>query len=171
MPIDIQGVAFGYVPEKTVLQEIGFSCRDHRITGIIGPNGCGKTTLLKVMAGYLRPAEGAVLYDGHDIGAIRPAELARLRAVVEQGIECPFAFPVYDYVMLGRISYMKSFAPHTEEDHRIVIDALRDTNALRFQDRKVTELSGGELQRVMIAKALAQQPKYLLLDEPTSHLD
>ncbi|MBN1195223.1 MAG: ABC transporter ATP-binding protein [Methanomicrobiaceae archaeon] len=171
MPVEIKGLSFGYYPEKTVLNGIDVTCRDHRITGIIGPNGCGKTTLLKVMAGYLHPGAGTVLYDGNDIGGIRPADLARLRAVVEQGIECPFAFPVYDYVMLGRIAYRKSFRPTTEEDHRIVLDALRDTNALRFQDRKVTELSGGELQRVMIAKALAQKPKYLLLDEPTSHLD
>lgn len=171
MPIELKGVRFGYTPERDVLNGIDLTCSDGLVTGIVGPNGCGKTTMIKVMAGYLKPNSGVVMIDGKDVVAIRQTELARLRAVVEQKIESPFSFPVYDFVMLGRISYQKSFRPTSEDDHRAVVGALQDTDTIRFQDRTVNELSGGELQRVMIAKALAQQPGYLLLDEPTSHLD
>jgi len=171
MAIELKGIKFGYVPERDVLKGIDLTCNEGVVTGIVGPNGCGKTTMIKVMAGYLKPKSGNVIIDGRDIGSIRKTELAHIRAVVEQRIESPFSFPVYDFVMLGRIAYQKSFRPTTEDDHSAVINALQETDTIRFQDRTVNELSGGELQRVMIAKALAQQPRYLLLDEPTSHLD
>ena len=171
MPINVEGIKFGYQESRDVLKDLNFTCRDNRITGIIGPNGCGKTTAMKVIAGYLHPSAGTVRYNDTDIGDVPPVELAKMRAVVEQRIYTPFSFPVYDYVMLGRSPYQKNFQPDSNEDHMIVTESLKDADALQFQDRKINELSGGELQRVMIARALAQEPGYLMLDEPTSHLD
>jgi iron complex transport system ATP-binding protein len=171
MPITIEGIKFGYSESREVLKDMSFTCRDNRITGIIGPNGCGKTTVLKVIAGFLQPSAGTIRYNDTVIGEVPPIELAKMRAVVEQKIYTPFSFPVYDYVMLGRSPYQKNFQPDSDDDHKIVTDSLRDANVLQFQDRKINELSGGELQRVMIARALAQEPEFLMLDEPTSHLD
>ncbi|MBN2734081.1 MAG: ABC transporter ATP-binding protein [Methanomicrobiaceae archaeon] len=171
MAIEVKNVRFGYSESNDVLNDMNFTCHDNRVTGIIGPNGCGKTTVLKVIAGYLRPKSGTVLYNGRHTETLNSAELAKLRAVVEQSVYTPFSFPVYDYVMLGRTPYQKNFSADSEEDHRIVTESLKNANALSFQTRKINELSGGELQRVMIARALAQEPDFLLLDEPTSHLD
>lgn len=183
MPIEVKNVAFSYnrnpskrdadlgLKENAVLKDMTFTCRDNRVTGIVGPNGCGKTTILKVIAGFYKAQSGTISYDGKNAGNMHAAELARLRAVVEQTVYTPFAFPVYDYVMLGRTPYHGNFSADTEEDNEIVLNAMKDTNVLQFKDRKINELSGGELQRVMIARSLAQEPKYLMLDEPTSHLD
>jgi len=171
MPINVEGIKFGYNESRDVLKDMNFTCRDNRITGIIGPNGCGKTTVLKVIAGFLKPSAGTIRYNEMDSRDVHPVELAKLRAVVEQRIYTPFSFPVYDYVMLGRSPYQKNFQPDSNEDHIIVTESLKDADALHFQNRKINELSGGELQRVMIARALAQEPEFLMLDEPTSHLD
>ena len=171
MPIEVKNVRFGYSDSSDVLSDMSFTCRDNRITGIIGPNGCGKTTVLKIIAGFLKPKSGRVYYNNKTTDSLNSIELAKLRAVVEQSVYSPFSFPVYDYVMLGRTPYQKNFTADSEEDHRIVTESLKDTGMLSFQTRKINELSGGELQRVMIARALAQEPEYLLLDEPTSHLD
>ncbi|MDD4127920.1 MAG: ABC transporter ATP-binding protein [Methanomicrobium sp.] len=171
MPIEVKNVRFGYTKSSDVLNDMNFTCRDNRITGIIGPNGCGKTTVLKIIAGFLKPKSGSVYYNNKTTDSLNSIELAKLRAVVEQSVYSPFSFPVYDYVMLGRTPYQKNFTADSEDDHSIVTESLKDTGMLSFQTRKINELSGGELQRVMIARALAQEPKYLLLDEPTSHLD
>lgn len=171
MPIEVKNVRFGYSDSSDVLTDMNFTCRDNRITGIIGPNGCGKTTVLKIIAGFLKPKSGSVYYNKKTTDSLNSIELAKMRAVVEQSVYSPFSFPVYDYVMLGRTPYQKNFTVDSEEDHRIVTESLKDTGMLSFQTRKINELSGGELQRVMIARALAQEPEYLLLDEPTSHLD
>ncbi|MDD3407429.1 MAG: ABC transporter ATP-binding protein [Methanomicrobium sp.] len=171
MTIEVKNIRFGYTKKTDVLKDMSLTCRDNHITGIIGPNGCGKTTLLKIIAGYLKPKSGTVSYNNQPTELLHSKELAKLRAVVEQSVYTPFSFPVYDYVMLGRTPYQNNFTADSEVDHSIVTKSLKDANALSFQTRKIDELSGGELQRVMIARALAQEPKCLLLDEPTSHLD
>ena len=183
MPLEVRNVAFSYnhnpskrdadagLKENAVLKDMSFTCRDNRVTGIVGPNGCGKTTILKVIAGFYRAQSGSISYDGRTTDGMNASELAKLRAVVEQTVYSPFAFPVYDYVMLGRTPYHGNFSADTEEDNEIVLNSMKSTNVLQFKDRKINELSGGELQRVMIARSLAQEPKYLMLDEPTSHLD
>jgi iron complex transport system ATP-binding protein len=171
MTIEITNAVFGYDSTRQILKGISLSCRNNRITGIIGPNGCGKTTTLKVMAGFLHPASGKVRYDNQDISSISSKDAAKMRAVVEQTVSSPFGFPVYDYVMLGRSPYFRAFEPEHESDHSIVLKAMEQAHVTHLADKKVNALSGGELQRIMIARALAQEPAYLLLDEPTSHLD
>ncbi|MBN1165919.1 MAG: ABC transporter ATP-binding protein [Methanospirillaceae archaeon] len=171
MGIEMKNITFGYRENHNVLD--GFSClfRDTCITGIIGPNGCGKTTSLKIMAGYLKPSQGEILYNGRPADLVSMTEMARIRAVVEQKVHSPFSFPVYDFVMLGRTPYLKPFESEHDSDHEIVFTSLSRTNTLHLKDNKIDALSGGELQRVMIARALAQESEYLMLDEPTSHLD
>ncbi len=168
--LSVDGVTFRY-GSTAVLSDVTFDVRAGELVGILGPNGCGKTTLMRVMAGYLRPEAGVVSYDGRAVNALRPRDLARLRAVVEQRLTSPFEFSVYDYVLMGRTPYLGRFQAETLEDHRIAEEALELARAVHLHDRSIGELSGGELQRVMIARALAQEPEFLLLDEPTAHLD
>ncbi len=168
--INVSNIRFSYTDEETI-KGLSFNCKKNRIYGIIGPNGCGKTTTLKIMAGYLTPKSGDVTYDGKNILKIPPKEAAKVRAVVEQKIYSPFVFPVFDYVMLGRMPYLKAFVAESRSDYDIVNNALSITQVTHLKDKNIDALSGGELQRVMIARALAQCPQYLMLDEPTSHLD
>ncbi len=168
--IELSETGFCY-GKKRVLDQVSLKCRKGELTGIVGPNGCGKTTLLRIMAGYLVPLEGEVRYEGRPISSIQPRELATLRAVVEQRITSPFEFSVYEYVMLGRTPYFRRFQSESDRDRAVVHHSLNETGTLSLKHRSIGELSGGELQRVMIARALAQEPMYLMLDEPTAHLD
>ncbi|MDN7024425.1 ABC transporter ATP-binding protein [Methanoculleus sp. FWC-SCC1] len=168
LDVNAVGYAFG---SKTVLDGVSMTCAEGELVGVVGPNGCGKTTLMRCMAGYLVPDAGSIAYNGRPLRDLPPRECARIRAVVEQQLVTPFDFSVYEYVMLGRTPYLGRFGSETTEDHRYVEDALGLTGSSPFRDRLIGTLSGGELQRVMIARALAQRPGILLLDEPTSHLD
>lgn len=168
--IDVRDVRFSY-GSKPVLDGVAATCREGEITGILGPNGSGKTTLLRVMSGYLTPDSGGVAYNGRPVQHLRSRDLALMRAVVEQRLVAPFEFSVFDYVMIGRTPHLTWSRPETAGDRHAVEQALELTRTLHLHDRPIGELSGGELQRVMIARALAQEPAFLLLDEPTSHLD
>jgi iron complex transport system ATP-binding protein len=168
LDVNAVGYAFG---SKTVLTDVSMTCVEGELVGILGPNGCGKTTLMRCMAGYLVPDAGSISYNSRPLGDLPPRDLARIRAVVEQQLVTPFDFSVYEYVMLGRTPYLGRFGSETAEDRRYVEEALGLTGSSPFRDRLIGTLSGGELQRVMIARALAQRPGILLLDEPTSHLD
>ena len=159
-------VSYGTRP---ILKGLDLKVEKGEILGIIGPNGSGKTTLLKSMARYLTPDSGTIHIHGKDIHAMDSKEIARNIAVVSQVISIDFEFPVRDIVLMGRTPYIKS--NESPEDLKIADDAMKRTNTYQFKDRLVTQLSGGELQRVIIARALAQTPRILLLDEPTSHLD
>jgi len=168
--ITLDGVAFRY-GSKEVLNGISFTCREGELTGILGENGCGKTTLLRIMAGYLKPQAGSVAYNSQPAAQLSARRLAQMRAVVEQRLTSPFEFPVFDYVMLGRTPYLGRFKSETLHDYMVVEESLRLTGTTHLQDRNAGSLSGGELQRVMIARAHAQEPDFLMLDEPTAHLD
>ncbi|NLW56734.1 MAG: ABC transporter ATP-binding protein [Firmicutes bacterium] len=139
--------------------------------GIIGPNGSGKTTLLKCLDKTLTPTAGRILLDGKDLAKISLKELARKVGVVPQQWEVNFAFSAWEIVMMGRYPFLTPFARESREDWVKGRAAMEATNTWELANRPITELSGGERQRVMIAQALAQNPKLLLLDEPTSHLD
>ncbi len=166
--LEIKGLTMGY-GERRVLNNVGLKASEGEIVGIIGPNGSGKTTMLKAITKVLKPTSGEVLIDGKDVREMESREIAKNVAVVSQVISINFEFSVRDIVLMGRTPYIKS--SESKEDVRIAMDALKKTNTYYLKDRLVTQLSGGELQRVIIARALAQTPKILLLDEPTSHLD
>ncbi|NLN77584.1 MAG: ABC transporter ATP-binding protein [Armatimonadetes bacterium] len=154
-----------------VLFGVSFDLKPSEFAGIIGPNGCGKTTLLRSMTRVLAPLSGTVTLDGSNIYDISSRDFARRVAVVPQDTLAAFDFTVLEIVLMGRSPWLGRFALEARRDIDLAIDALERTGTQHLKGRKINELSGGERQRVMIARALAQQPEVLLLDEPTSHLD
>jgi iron complex transport system ATP-binding protein len=156
---------------KNVLKNIDFSAEKGAFLGIIGPNGSGKSTFLKTASGVLKPLSGRVLFAGSDISKIKAGDLSRNIAFVGQYISYGFSFTVRELVLMGRIPYLKYFRDYSALDKKKTDDIIGLLNLTDLKDRYITELSAGEQQRVMIAKALAQEPRLLLLDEPTAHLD
>jgi iron complex transport system ATP-binding protein len=168
--LKVDGLSFSY-RERPVLQKIDLDVKKGEIVGILGPNGCGKTTLLKLLNRNLHPESGRVLMDEKDLENISKREIARHIAVVPQSNEIRFAFSVRDIVMMGRMPFLNQFQGESSEDVRIVEEAMNKTNIMAFADRHINTMSGGERQRVIIARAIAQKPEIILLDEPTLHLD
>ena len=169
--LDVRGLSFAYPGGPDVLEEVSFSARTGRLLAVLGPNGSGKTTLLKCLLRLLRPRAGRVVLDARPLGDYSASALARLTAYVPQTPAAAFAFSVRQIVMLGRTPHQGALGFEGETDRRVAAAAMEMTGVTGFADRTLEELSGGEAQCVMIARALAQQPRLLLLDEPTSHLD
>lgn len=167
--LKIKNISFSYESVKA-LENVDFEAKDGEVLGIIGPNGSGKTTLLRCINRVLKPKVGAVLIDEKDISRLERREIARKIGVVPQHSTI-FPFTVFDVVLMGRFPYMKKFGGENPNDFEVVKNALKLTGVLHLAERLIDELSGGEMQRVMIARALAQEPDVLLLDEPTLHLD
>lgn len=155
----------------TAVDSVSVSLESGEFIGILGPNGSGKTTLLRVLAGVLKPCAGAVLLDGEDIHKMPPKLVARKIAVVAQNGYIPFPFSVRDMVMMGREPHLGRFSRESRRDTDVISQAMTATGITHLAKRSVLDLSYGERQRVIIARALAQEPGILLLDEPTSHLD
>lgn len=168
--IDIKGIDFRY-DEREVLEDISISVKPGSFVSIIGPNGSGKTTLLKCLSGVFTPERGSIKLKGKEIHKYSKRELARFLAYVPQSSSVDFGFSVMDIVLMGRAPYMGPFQSESPEDIRIADEAMNMTNILKLKDKKITEISGGERQRVIIACALAQTPEIILLDEPVSNLD
>jgi iron complex transport system ATP-binding protein len=168
--LNVNGVDCRYGSFK-VLSGVNLEVHPGDFMGIIGPNGSGKTTLLKSISRVLKPHGGSILIDKTDIYAIKPVEVAKKMAVVPQDSTVGFNFSVLDVVLMGRNPHMGRFQMETAKDLEIARKAMELTNTWNLAERPIHELSGGEKQRVIIARALAQEPKILLLDEPMSHLD
>ena len=168
--IQIKDLTFGY-GDQAVLKKLNVMIGYRTFLSIIGPNGSGKTTLLKNIARNLSSDQGAIYIDQKELSTYSTSALAKDMAVVHQNPDVGVEFTVYDVVMMGRHPYIPRFKRETNQDISIVEQALKATNISHLQDRFIDEISGGEKQRVMIAKALAQEPQVLLLDEPTSSLD
>lgn len=154
-----------------VLNGLTFSVAGGSFTGIIGPNGSGKSTLLKSLSRVLKPAKGSVFLDDEDLYRLDTREVAKNMAVVPQETAVNFSFTVKDIVIMGRSPHLGRFQSESEKDFAAARQAMVLTDTLHLADRLITAVSGGERQRVIIAKALTQEPKIILLDEPTSHLD
>lgn len=157
--------------QAVVLHDVSLELPEGQMAALLGPNGAGKSTLLRVLTGLQPVTAGSVELFGRDVRRIRPAERARLVAVVPQEVSTPMAFTVAELVALGRSISRERWARLAAEDKQAIERALAFTDTLELRDRLYTELSGGEKQRAVIAMALAQEPRLLLLDEPTSHLD
>ncbi len=154
-----------------VLENINFSAKEGDFVGVIGPNASGKSTLLKSMSKALKPHTGVVLLNEKDVYTLKSAEIARTLAVVPQESVINFAFTALEVVLMGRTPHLNRFEMEGTKDLIIAKKALELTNAWYLAEKPINTLSGGEKQRVIIARALAQEPKVLLLDEPTHHLD
>ncbi len=163
----ITAVLDGHTIVSSATLEVG----EGEVVGLVGPNGSGKSTLLRCVYRVLRPHAGLVSIDGDDVWGLAPRAAARRTAVVVQEPPSDFDFAVRDMVMMGRSPHLGMLERGTETDDRIVDEALDRVGASTFADRGFLTLSGGEKQRVLLARALAQQSRLLVLDEPTNHLD
>ena len=170
MPFELKDVSFSY-SEKPVIDVISMSFSPGRFCGIIGPNGCGKTTLLDLLAKHRQPTGGRIDYKGKDLGSYSTKELSKEIALVPQNFYINFPFTVKEVVMMGRYPHIPRFSTPSAEDINIVQDIMEKTEVSEFTGRFITELSGGERQRVVFARALAQGAQVLILDEATSNLD
>ena len=170
MTLEVRGLKYTY-GKYLVLDGVDLPIVDGEVIGILGPNGCGKTTLLKNLNKNLEPTGGCVMLDGESMADLSKKEIAREVAVVPQTNEIRFAFTVRDIVAMGRMPFQGMMGAPSGKDERIVDEAIRRTGLSKHVDRHINTMSGGERQRVIIARAIAQTPKYLLMDEPTLHLD
>jgi len=166
----VDGVECCYGSVK-VLEDVSLTVKEGDFVGILGPNGSGKTTLLKSISRTLKPHRGAILLNEADIYSLKSVDVAKQLAVVPQDSNIGFSFAALDVVLMGRNPHMTRFQMESSKDMAIARKAMMLTNTWQFAERPINELSGGEKQRVIIARALAQEPKILLLDEPLTHLD
>jgi iron complex transport system ATP-binding protein len=168
--LEIKKVCGGY-NKKNVLHDISFNVKNNDFLGIIGPNGSGKSTLLKLLSRVLVPSQGTVLFEQKDLSKLDLKSLFKRVAFVPQDTLINFSYSVWEIVLMGRIPHLNRLQLETKKDFLIAKKALSLTDALYLKEKKIDQLSAGERQRVIIAKALAQEPSLLFLDEPTSHLD
>jgi len=164
-------VTFAYGPGKAGLHGVSVDVPSGGLVGILGPNGSGKTTLLRLLGGMLSPASGRIVVDGRDLTRMARRDLAREIAVVPQETRLSFEYSVLEVVLMGRYPHLGPFELEGSDDLRIAREALAATGTLALEDRPFPTLSGGEKQRVIIAGALAQAARLMLLDEPTAALD
>jgi iron complex transport system ATP-binding protein len=169
--LEVRHLDFGYASHSPVIRDLSFTMNRGTLVAVIGSNGSGKSTLVRMLAGILKPNSGEILLDGVSLKHTPRASAARKIAYVPQSFGMAFPFTVLEVVMTGRTPFRKPFRFEDEHDRECALKALEVAGALHLADRLVTALSGGEQQLVMVARAIAQEPTCLLLDEPSSSLD
>jgi iron complex transport system ATP-binding protein len=170
MSLELQGLSVD-IAGRRIVSDIDIEVPEGRFVGLLGPNGSGKSTILKTIYRVHRPAGGRVLLEGQDLLTMRPKDAARRVAVVAQESTAEFDFTVFEMVMIGRTPHKRAFDRDDETDRAVVADAIERVGCEHLAPRSFNTLSGGEKQRVLIARALAQGADHLILDEPTNHLD
>lgn len=168
--INVENLNFSYGGEE-VLKGISLSFKRGSFYSIIGPNGSGKSTFIKNISRIISPEQKSVFIDNEDITSFNNKTLAKLMALIPQNTSIDYEFTVSDIVMMGRSPYKGRFQDFNKEDEKIAEKYMKLTNIWEIKDKLITELSGGEAQRVIAARALCQETDIILLDEPTSHLD
>jgi iron complex transport system ATP-binding protein len=171
MAFDIRGLSAGYPHGRAISVDLDLTIERGSFVAIIGPNACGKSTLLRTIARLLPALAGSVLLDGRDIRSRGAKELARELGLLSQSAEAPDGMRVADLIARGRYPHRRPFAAWSADDEQAVRRAMERTSVVELADRPVDELSGGQRQRVWLAMALAQETEVLLLDEPTTFLD
>ncbi len=169
--LELKGVNKVYENGFHAVKDVSFKIGPGMLVGLIGPNGCGKSTMMKCINRMHETTSGNILIDGESVLNKTPSEIARKVSNVPAELRASFGLTVYETVMLGRYPYMKNIWWETESDEDCVNDALNKFGVIQLKDRPLNMLSSGEMQRVLIAKAYVQQPRLMLVDEPTSHLD
>jgi iron complex transport system ATP-binding protein len=170
MSLELLGVSVD-ITGRRIVSDVDISVPDGRFVGLLGPNGSGKSTILKAIYRVHRPASGRILLDGSDLLAMRQKDAARRIAVVAQESTVEFDFTVFEMVMIGRTPHKRAFDRDNAMDRTIAQHAIERVGCEDLTDRSFNTLSGGEKQRVLIARAIAQGADHLILDEPTNHLD
>ena len=168
--ISVEGLIATY-GERVVLHGLDFHVGEGELVGLLGPNGSGKTTLLHCLSRVVRLHSGSVTVAGRELSTYPMKELARVEASVPQRLEISFPFKCIEVVLMGRYPHQHAFGSNSDEDLAVAMEAMRLTDTLDLAQRRITEISGGEAQRVIIARALAQEAKIMLLDEATANLD
>jgi len=168
--LTIENLSAGY-KDHEVLHEVSLEVPQGTVIALIGPNGSGKTTLIRAISGILHPSRGSIRYEGQDLTKMNVQERSKRIAVVPQIRSLPPAFTIYEVVALGRTPHLNWFGQTSANDDHIIRQSMAQVNLLELAERNITDLSGGEQQRVLLARALAQQTPVLLMDEPTAHLD
>lgn len=170
MSVEIAGLTAGY-GSRTVLHDVGVKIAEGRICALIGHNGSGKTTLMRCINGLLKPAQGRIAVSGRDISRLRRDEIARLISLVPQGGHSPFQFSSLEMVLMGGAVRVKPWASPCAAERRRALEVCREVGTAELADTSFNNLSGGQKQLVMLARALYQDAPVMLLDEPNSHLD
>jgi iron complex transport system ATP-binding protein len=167
--LELHNIDFGY--QRQVLYDITLEVDAGEIVALLGPNGVGKSTLLSIAHGALKPQRGEALFEGRPVTSFSRREIARRMAIVAQAGDVRFPLTALEYVLTGRFAHVSALGFDSPRDIEIAMKSLRDTDAIQFAERKFNQLSSGEKQRVVLARALAQEPRLLLLDEPTANAD
>lgn len=170
MKLEISNVSCGY-GSNTIVENLSVTIESGEVLTMLGPNGVGKTTLFKTILGFLKPHGGKIILDGQDIRHWKKNKLAKAIGYVPQAHVPPFPFTVIDVVVMGRTAHLGTFASPSKKDIKMAEEALELLNVAYLRDKIYTEISGGERQMVLIARALTQEPQILVMDEPTSNLD
>jgi ABC-type cobalamin/Fe3+-siderophores transport system ATPase subunit len=168
--LELKNIAVGY-GSRSIAEGVSVEIESGEVLCLLGPNGAGKTTLFKTLLGLLRPQAGEILIDGRSIRGWSRPQLARVIAYIPQAHNPPFPFKVLDVVLMGRTPHLSALSSPSKRDRQLAMDILEVLNISYLRDRIYTEISGGERQLVLIARALCQQPQILVMDEPTSGLD
>lgn len=172
MKLTVSQAAYHYdTSETSGFKDVNFFVEDGEVLSILGPNGCGKTTLLKCLNNLIKPDKGSIVIDNRDISHLPRPEIARAIGYVPQLHQPAFPFSVLDTVLVGRTPHLRLLESPKARDIKIAEESLDTMGIYNLKDKPYTQLSGGERQLVIFARVLAQQPSLLLLDEPTSHLD
>ena len=170
MKLEVNNLKCGY-GKRQIIRDVSFSLNNGEIVCLLGPNGAGKTTFFKTLLGFIKPMGGGILINGKPSELFPNKELARIMAYVPQACHVPFPFTVAEVVTMGRNPHMGIFASPSRKDREVALSCLEDLDISHLRDKVYTQLSGGERQMVLIARAAAQETELLIMDEPTSNLD
>ena len=175
LTVKVDNISFSYGAKKSLcaktLKGITIDAKKGQLIGIMGPNGCGKTTFMRCINKVLKPQEGAIYIDGKDLDRLKMMEVAKICANIPADVPDDFHLSVEEFVALGRYPFVTGIWWEGERDERLVREAMKAYHVTHLKDRKLAELSSGEKARVLLAKGAVQQPKILLADEPSAHLD
>jgi len=169
--LEVKNASFAYSEGKNIFENLSFKVQKGEIFCILGANGCGKTTLIKCITGISELTSGSINLNNKDMSTLKPSQIAKNMAYIPQDHNSTFPYSVLDVVLMGRSAHLEIFESPDEKDFKIAEKAIKSLNIEHLKDTPYSEISGGEQQLTFIARVLAQEPKLLVLDEPTSHLD